>query len=560
MLEGLSWLSKHSEAYCVTFAQGLDETELLLRFGGDLSQARWIPMNNWEAIEELQVLGEVIQIGQCNGWAFAHEYNGFNGTRLEVLRSVSAQTVAVSVFRNVNAVTRFCYVEDGITIADFDPIDPPFEDESPRIQALLRKAGITQERIEEDNEEGYYDFVEGMFALAEAAGVSLDQESLAEKPLLTSFIRNPLSDFVGDLLTHGGDEQTASRLFALLGDKWRYARQLLQILKSGQQKVRQPHIRDDRPLMERRRTMTDGILRALLSVHITPALLEALDESDQDLRSAVIEVLQALVCYDQIHDEEGARERLLTLAHITESEVAWPATLALGNLGDRRAVVPLLRMLEEYSSLHAKWQRAGMVYSPVGKAVQMLGQLRTTDAIEPLLNLLDPQGADIDFQRAVYKALAQIGNREIVGRLLPLLQPQPQPTRECSVQQALLATLAQLNDSGIIDLLLNLLNPKPEAQGEYDFQLHLLKALGNLGDQRAIEPLAQLLNSNVQHPWEWIFQEYLVDTLKQLGDTRAELQVVEQAAQNQHKTVQYKLSFTSQSSRDRKQQEDQNKL
>lgn len=559
MLEGLSWLSSHREAYCVTFAQGLDETELLLRFGGDLSRARWIPMNNWEVIEELQLLGEVIQVGQCNGWAFAYEDNGFSGTRPEFLRSVSAGTVAVSVFRNVNAVARFCYVEDGITIANFDPIDPPFEDASPRIRALLRRAGITRKRVEKENEEDYFDFVEGMFALAEAAGVSLDQESLTEKPLLTSFIRNPLSDFVGDLLTHGGDEQTASRLFALLGDKWRYARQLLQILKNGQQKERQPHIRDDRPLIEHLSAMTDGILRALLSVQITPALLEALDGSDQDLRSAVIEVLQALICFDQIHDEEGARERLLVLANITESEVAWPATLALGNLGDQRAVVPLLRMLEEYSSLHTKWQRAGMVYSPVGKAVQILGQLRTTDAIEPLLNLLDPQGADIDFQRAVYKALAQIGNREIVGRLLPLLQPQPQHRRECSVQQALLATLAQFNDPGIIDLLLKLLNPKPEAQGEYDFQLHLLKALGSLGDQRAIEPLAQLLNPKVQHPWEWIFQEYLIETLRQLGDTRAELQVVEQAVQNRRKTVKFKLSFTSQSSIDKKQQEDQNK-
>jgi hypothetical protein len=120
-----------------------------------------------------------------------------------------------------------------------------------------------------------------MFALAEAAGVSLDRESLVEKPLLTSCIRNPLSDFVGDLLTRGGDEQTASRLFALLGDKRGYASRLLHILKSGQQRERQPHIQDHRPLME----------------------------------------------------------RLLALADTTESEVAWPAALALGNLGDTRAAL-----------------------------------------------------------------------------------------------------------------------------------------------------------------------------------------------------------------------------
>ncbi len=560
MLEGLSWLRSHREAYCVTFAQGLDEAELLRRFGGDLSQARSIRSDDWETVEELQLFGEVVQVGWCNGWAFAYEDNGFRGTFPEVLRSVSARTVAVSVFRNVNAVTRFCYAEDGTIIADFDPIDPPFEDASPRVQALLHQAGITRERGEEDDEEDSYDFVEGMFALAEAAGVSLDRESLVEKPLLTSFIRNPLSDFVGDLLTRGGNERTASRLFAILGDKWGDARRLLQILKSGQQRERQPHIQDHRPLMERLRTITDGVLRTLLSVQIIPALLKALDGSDQDLRSAAIEVLKALICFDQANDEEEARERLLALADITESEVAWPAALALGNLGDQRAVVPLLRILEGYSSLYADWQKAGMVYSPAGKAVQLLGQLRATSAIEPLLNLLDPQGGDIDFQRALYKALAQIGNVQIVGRLLPLLQSQPQSMGECSVQQALLASLAQLDDPGIVEPLLNLLNPRPESLGASDFQLHLLKALGNLGYQRVIEPLAQLLNPEAQHLREWFFQEHLVETLRQLGDTRAELQAVEQAVQNWRKSVQFKSTLTYNRSIVRKQQGDQNML
>jgi HEAT repeat protein len=294
-------------------------------------------------------------------------------------------------------------------------------------------------------------------------------------------------------------------------------------------------------------------LRALLAVQITPVLLKALDEGDQALRSAAIEVLQALIYFDQVHDEEGARERLQALAERTESEVAGPAALALGTLRDQRAVVPLLRILEGYSSLYAAWHRAGMVYSPAGKAVQFLGQLRATSAIEPLLNLLDPQGEDIDFQRALYKALAHIGDVQVVGRLLPLLQPQPQSTRECSVQQALLATLAQLNDPGLVEALLKLLNPRPTSLWESDFQMHLLKALGNLGDQRAIEPLVQWLNPNAHHSWEWSFQERLAETLRQLGETRAELQAVEQAVHNWRKTVQFKVTVTMV----RKQQGDQ---
>ena len=531
MLEGISWLDNHREVYCVTFAQGLDEAELLRRFGGDLSLAQSICFDDWGSIEALQALGEVVQVGWCNGWAFVHEdIVALRGMFPEVLRSVSAGTVAVSVSCDVNAFTRFCCAEDGTIVADFDPIDPPFEDASPRLQALLHQAGITQERGEGDDEEDSSDFVEDMFALAEAAGVSLDRESLIEKPLLTSVICNPLSDFVGDLLTRGGDERTASRLVALLGDKGEYASRLLDILKSGQQRERQPDIQDHRPSMERLRAMTDGVLRALLAVQITPALLNALDERDQDLRSAAIEVLKALIYFEQAHDEAQARERLLALADIRESEVAWLAALTLGKLGDQRAVVPLLRLLQRYSSLTDR-QKAGMFYSSADKALQLLGQLRATSAIEPLLNLLDPQGKNIGFQRALHK------------------------------------TLAQLNDPGSVEPLLNLLNPRFKSPGAFDFQLHLLKALGSLGDQRAIEPLArllnpdavQLLNPDALNLQARVFQETLAETLRQLGDTRAELQAVEQAIQNRRKTVQFKSTVTIKGSLVKKQQEDQDK-
>lgn len=545
MLEGLSWLRNHSEAYCVTFAHGLEETELLRRFGGDLSQARLVRLDEWETIEELQVFGEVIQVGWCNGWAFVYEDNGFRGTLPEVLRPTSAGTKAVSVFRNVNAVTRFCYAEDGTILANFDPIDPPFAEAVPQVQAWLRQAGIRRARgAEDDEEDDVYDFVEVMFVLAEAAGACLDLEALVEKPLLTSFISNTLSEFIGDLLARGGDEQTASRLLALLGDRWGYANRFLHILKSGQQQEREPHIRDNRPLMQRLRSITNEVLKALLTVQIIPILLKELDEGNQNTRPAVIEVLLALICYDQMHDEEGVRERLLTLAGHTETEVSWPAALALGNLGDQHATGPLLRILEGYSSLYAAWHRAGMVYSPAGKAVQLLGQLRAPSSIEPLFDLLDPQGIDIDFQRAIYKALAHIGSVRVVDGLLPLLQPQPQNMRECSVQQALLAALAQLRapDSG--EILLNLLNPNPTSSWECDFQQHTLKALGNLGDQRVIESLLQLLNPEAGHPWGWFFQEHLVATLRQLGETRAELGVVEQAIHAWRKTIQFKVKVT----------------
>src|SRR5690242_14094549 len=123
MLEGLWWLRYNSGAYCVTFAQGLDETEMLHRFGGDLSRARLAPLSD-EEMRELEQLGQIIQVGWCDGWVFVYEANGYQGTRPETLRAVSKGTIAVSVYYSINAHTRFCYVRDGTIIANFDPIDP----------------------------------------------------------------------------------------------------------------------------------------------------------------------------------------------------------------------------------------------------------------------------------------------------------------------------------------------------------------------------------------------------------------------------------------------------
>lgn len=195
MLEGLEWLQTWTDgAYCVTFAQGLDETELLHRLGGDQSTARLTGLGErWEVVEALrQQFDQVVQVGWCDGWAFAYEWNGLPPLP-ETMCAISAGTAAVSVFCNVNAVTRFCYAEDGVIVANLDPIharsEEFFADASPQVLALLDRAGITPfiPEDEYDYDEGF-DFGGAMHALAEAAGARLDRESIAEKPLLCAGI------------------------------------------------------------------------------------------------------------------------------------------------------------------------------------------------------------------------------------------------------------------------------------------------------------------------------------------------------------------------------------
>ena len=630
MLEGLTWIRDNREAYCVTFARGLDETELLRRFGGDLAWARMARYDDWEALEELRQFGNVVQVGWCDNWVFVYEDNGYRGTLSEVLPPLSVGTVAVSVYCNINAVTCFCYAEDGTIIAQFEPGLWSFEDASPRVQALMGQAGMTRERIEKEvHEKGFYDSVEMMFALAEAAGVRLDRASIAEKPLLTSVISNPVSDFVKDLLDQGVGEQIADRLLALLGNTHGYGYQeygytgygwnLLDILRHGLPK-KQRLFHPDEARLRRLGARAEELLRTLLSAGILPVLLKALDEGDYHLQSTVIELLSILVRFDltqddeamqerllalasapepllkaledlrkgplvpdshseylrqslaeknrrlrssiaeivkaliefeQKHDGEEARKRLLALASASEAEVASPAAITLGTLGDQRAVEPLLRVLDRYAR---EEEPAHMPYPSETEALQLLGQLRVTSITEKLLNLLRSPSDDPDlqqdaggrydvrrqigFQRDLLAALGQIGGAPVIERLLPLLNPQAQTQYACSFQRGLLAALSQTGGSQIAPPLLKLLNPRPEANSAFDFQLRLLEALGKLGDQRAIKPMAYLLNPDAHHPYEWIFQEYLIKALRQLGDTRAELQVVESAFEQWSKTTQ----------------------
>ncbi len=529
MLEGFSWLRANSEAYCVTFAQELDTIEMLRRFDADPSWARLIQPDDWQAQYELSHFGQVIRVGQCDGWTFVHEDNGYRGTLPEVLQAVSADTVAVSVFRNINAVTRFCYAEDGTIIANFEPFFPLYSEEvaDPRLQALLRLAGIPEQRAEDD-----YDSVETMFALAEAAGVRLTEEAIAEQPLLCSIIRNPFADFVGDLLNRGADEQTTDRLLALLGT-WEPRERFLGLLNAWQQGTLLPRRRlqekDEQPGYLY--TVTERILSELQSVHIIPPLLKALTEGNERVRSAASQLLKILLYFDQTCEREGAQERYLQLTTAPDLEIALQASIALGKAGDQRAIEPLLRLLPLYQELRYPGRR---------EIIPLLGQLRASSALEPLLNMLDSRddnddrfSENIQVQRDVINALEQIEGARIVERLLPLLNAESQTIAGCSFQQGVLATLARQGDQRILEPLLKLLNPHPKGHYSYDFQLRLLEALGNLGEQQAIEPLAQLLalDPSTCDTYARIFQQYLIKTLRQLGDTRAELDMVEAALQ-----------------------------
>ncbi|MEU8901338.1 SMI1/KNR4 family protein [Nocardia sp. NPDC048505] len=85
------------DSFCLTFAHGLDEAELLRRFGA-LPETRQ-PRGRSKAGGGNSAQLPVVCVGTHDGWAFGFQegFYGFEGTRAEVLRRVSRSTRAISV-------------------------------------------------------------------------------------------------------------------------------------------------------------------------------------------------------------------------------------------------------------------------------------------------------------------------------------------------------------------------------------------------------------------------------------------------------------------------------
>jgi hypothetical protein len=129
------------EAVCLTYAYGIDEDGLIRAFGGD--PADTAPRSLVEAGAELSAyhyseVPATVLVAPIGDWLLGLEYNGFQGSRPEVLRAASGGGHAasggghaasgggraLSVFWNINGHETFCYAVGGRTVLGFDLTDP----------------------------------------------------------------------------------------------------------------------------------------------------------------------------------------------------------------------------------------------------------------------------------------------------------------------------------------------------------------------------------------------------------------------------------------------------
>ena len=201
---------------------------------------------------------------------------------------------------------------------------------------------------------------------------------------------------------------------------------------------------------------------------------------------------------EKLKRKSNVKGLISALGH-ARSEVSEKAAGALGELGDRRAVEPLMAILED--------QERESVHEEVAKALGRLGDSRAVEALvralkhrypsvrdaaaESLGNLGDPRAIqplivvlqNLTFigSKAVARALGRLG----AGALEPLLASLRHKEKE--VREFAARALAELADPGSVEQLIDAL------KDDYLVQQQAARALQRLRDPRAAEPLLAVL-------------------------------------------------------------------
>jgi HEAT repeat protein len=308
------------------------------------------------------------------------------------------------------------------------------------------------------------DFVRSaMEALSQVNGTLLNR--------LLSIIRDGDS-FINratEVLVRIRDERAVEPLLQLLGDERDSVRaKAAGILgRIGDRRAVEPLLQRLRDKARDVRFAAAGALGWIGDERAVEPLLQLLRDEKGSDRSGWLK--RAAEASRGIEDEWMLRLYREDLPNIT---VRFAAAGALGQIGDERAVEPLLQLLRDERQ---------SVRSAAVSALEKIGDER---AVEPLLQLLRDE-KPFERQRAA-EALGEIGDERAVEPLLQLLRD-----KDGFVRNATAWALRRFGDQRAVEPLLQLLR---------DENSHIRKtaagALGRIGDERAVEPLFQLLGDN----------------------------------------------------------------
>jgi len=177
-----------SEAYCLTLARGLAPQDFLERVGATRQQAQFTGVNAilepsmraWDTFDgEALLIAATAVPGETSKWTLGVESNGFLGVTPKVIVPASAGTRIVSHFQNIEAVSRFYWIEDSDIRLQFSPLEPAYREGSTPDAVLdaMQEAGFD---LDEDSDDVDHCVAAALAFAEHLTGVRLTPELLEQ--------------------------------------------------------------------------------------------------------------------------------------------------------------------------------------------------------------------------------------------------------------------------------------------------------------------------------------------------------------------------------------------
>lgn len=224
-------------------------------------------------------------------------------------------------------------------------------------------------------------------------------------------------------------------------------------------------------------------------------LTEDIRNSEYSIAYSAIETLAEM-------NNDEAFEILIDALQDKNQKVRAMAALGFSQIGDKRAIVPLLDSLAlEPPDYH--------LFTNTCQAMIYIGE----PAVEPLIEALFDARFLSPFQgdsrsHVLICALGEIGDKRAIDPLIKILNDPGESRVHGDVARA----LGKLADTRVTEFLLKAL-ARQESQELYGVTVSIIAALGELGDVRAVQAITEQLQHDQEHVRFWA-----VKALGMIGD------------------------------------------
>lgn len=188
-------------------------------------------------------------------------------------------------------------------------------------------------------------------------------------------------------------------------------------------------------------------------------------------------------------------------------DMRWCAVRALGDIGDPRAVEPLINLLEgEDELVRLEYVRFEWVRLAVALARGDAELVRRMTA-QSFFRAYENDHDDELMRRAVAEALGNIGE-SAVEPLINVLE-RALDDEDGGVCQDAVSALADIGGERVVEPLIRALEDE-------NVRWCAVDALGNIGDPRAVEPLISLFKGE---KWWWSMHQAVAEALGKIGES-----------------------------------------